>query len=74
VFIATLNSVAVISGREVLLVEKIGLKSENHRPVVSHKQTIPHKVASSTPRYKSLTNLSNKFASARHWRESSLQA
>jgi len=57
VFIAILNSVAGISGREVLLVEKTGLQSENHRPAVSHKQTLPHKIASSTHRYKSLTNV-----------------
>ena len=51
VFNATFNNISVISWRSVLLVEEIGVAEENHRPVASHWQTLPHNVVSSTPRH-----------------------
>jgi len=47
---ATFNNISVISWRSVLLVEEAGVPRENHRPVASHRQTLSHNVASSTPR------------------------
>jgi len=41
VFNTTFNNISVISWRSVLLVEETG---ENHRPVASHRQTLPHNV------------------------------
>jgi len=35
VFNATFNNISVISWRSVLLVEKIGIPGENHRPVIN---------------------------------------
>ena len=46
-FNATFNNILVISWREVLLVEKTGVPGENHRPAVSHWQTLSHNVVSS---------------------------
>jgi hypothetical protein len=46
----TLNIIASISWRSVLLVEEIGVLGENHRPVASHWQTLSHNVVSSTHR------------------------
>ena len=46
----TLNIIASISWRSVLLVEEIGVLGENHRPVASHWQTLSHSVVSSTHR------------------------
>jgi hypothetical protein len=40
VFNATFNNISVISWRSVLLTEKTGVPRENHRPVVSHWQTL----------------------------------
>ena len=34
---ATYNNISVISWRSDLLVEKIGVPGENHRPVASHR-------------------------------------
>jgi len=34
----------------VILVEKIGVPGETHRPVASHCQTLSHNVVSITPR------------------------
>jgi hypothetical protein len=48
---ATFNNIAVISWRLVLLVEETGVPGENHRPVVSHLQTLSHNAVSSTPRH-----------------------
>ena len=42
VFNATFNNILVISWRSVLLVEETGVPSENHRPIVSHWQTLSH--------------------------------
>ena len=39
VFNATFSNISVISWRQVLLVEEIGLPGEKHRPDVIHKQT-----------------------------------
>ena len=44
VFNATFNNISVISWRSVLLVEETGGSRENHRPVASHWQTLPHNV------------------------------
>ena len=49
VFNATFNNISVKSWRSVLLVEETGVPRENHRPAVSHRQTLPHNVVSSTP-------------------------
>jgi hypothetical protein len=49
VFNATFHNISIISWRSVLLVEETGLPRENHRPVVSHWQTLLHNVVSSTP-------------------------
>ena len=48
---ATFNTISIISWQSVLLVEKTGVPRENHRPVVSHWQTLSHNVISSTPRH-----------------------
>jgi len=53
VFSATLNNIAVISWRSVLLVEEAG---ENYRPVASHWQPLSHNVISSTPRHQRGSN------------------
>ena len=41
VFNSTFNNISVILWRSVLLVEETG---ENHRPVVSHRQTLSHNI------------------------------
>jgi hypothetical protein len=48
---ATFNNISItgISLRLVLLVEEIGVRRENHRPVASHLQTLSHYVEWSTP-------------------------
>jgi hypothetical protein len=46
----TFNNTLAISWRSVLLVKEIGVPRENHRPAVSHWQTLLHNVVSSTPR------------------------
>ena len=53
VFNATFNNISVISWRSVLSVEETG---ENHRPVVSHRQTLSYNVVSSTPRHERGSN------------------
>jgi hypothetical protein len=40
----------------VLLVEETGLPGENHRPAVSHLQTLSHNVVLSTPRHEQCLN------------------
>ena len=50
VFNATFNKISAISRQSVVLVEETGVPGENHRPVVSHWQTVSHNVVSSTPR------------------------
>jgi hypothetical protein len=45
---ATFNNILVILWRSVLLVAVTGVPGENHRPVVSHWQTLSHKVVSRT--------------------------
>ena len=47
-FNANFNNISVISLQSVLLVEKTW---ENHRPVASHWQTVPHNVVSSISRH-----------------------
>jgi hypothetical protein len=48
VFNATFNNISIISWQSVLLVEETRVPGENHRPVVSHWQTLSHNVVSST--------------------------
>jgi hypothetical protein len=50
VFNATFNNISVLSWRAVLLVEKTGVRGENHRPVASHRQALSHNVVLNTPR------------------------
>ena len=45
---AIFNNISAISWRSVLLVEKIGIPGENHRPAASHWQTLSHKVVEYT--------------------------
>jgi len=56
VFNATFRNISVILWRSVLLVEETGVPGENHRPVVSHRQTLSHYVVSSTPSYERGSN------------------
>ena len=51
VFNAIFNTISVIAWRSVLLVEETGVLGENHRPGISHWQTLSHNVVSSTPRH-----------------------
>jgi hypothetical protein len=44
VFNASSNNFSFISWRSVLLMEKIGVPRENHRPAASHWQTLSHNV------------------------------
>jgi len=39
-FNATFNNISAISWQSVLFVEETGVPRENHRPVVSHWQTL----------------------------------
>ena len=50
IFNATFNNIPVISWRSVLFGEGNGVPGENHQPVSSHCQTLPHEVVSSTHR------------------------
>jgi hypothetical protein len=50
VFNSTFNNISDISWRSVLSVGETGVPGENHRPAVSHWQTLSHNVISSTPR------------------------
>ena len=49
-FNVTFNNISVISWRLILLVEETGVSGENHRPAVSHWQTLSHNVVLSKPR------------------------
>jgi hypothetical protein len=42
VFNVTFNNISVISWRSVLMAEETSVPGENHRPVASHSQTLPH--------------------------------
>ena len=46
VFDATFNNISVILWWSILLVEETGVAGENHRPAVSHWQTLSHNVVS----------------------------
>ena len=50
VFNATFNNISVI------LVEESVVPGENHQPVASHRQTLSHNVALSTPRHEQDSN------------------
>jgi hypothetical protein len=45
----TSNNISAISWWSILLVEETGVPGENHRPVASHWQNLPHNVISSIP-------------------------
>ena len=47
---AIFNNISLISWMSVILVEKIGVPGETHRPVASHCQTLSHNVVSIKPR------------------------
>jgi hypothetical protein len=49
VFDANFNNISFISWQSGLLVEKIGVPGENHRPAARYCQTLSHNVVSSTP-------------------------
>jgi hypothetical protein len=51
VFNATFNNISVILWRSVLLVGETGGHGENHRPVVSHWQTLSHNVVHLAVKY-----------------------
>jgi hypothetical protein len=53
VFNATFNNISVILWQSVLLVEETGKK---HQPAASHRQTLSHKVVSSTPHHERDSN------------------
>ena len=55
VFNTTFNNISVISWQSVLLVEETRVPGENHRPVISHWQTLSHNVVSSTPRHEQVS-------------------
>jgi len=65
VFNATFNNISVISWRSVLLMEETRVPRENHRPVVSHCQTLSHNVISSTPCLS--RNQTHNVSGDRHW-------
>jgi hypothetical protein len=48
---ATSNNISFISLQSVLLVGETVVPGENHRPAVSHWQTLSYNVVSSTPRH-----------------------
>jgi hypothetical protein len=50
VFNTTFNNISLISWQSVLLVEETRVLGANHRPAVSHWQTLSDNVVSSTPR------------------------
>ena len=50
VFNSTFNNISVILWRSVLLVEETRVHRENHRPAVSHSQTLSHNFVLSTSR------------------------
>jgi hypothetical protein len=64
-FIATFNNMSVISWRSVLLVEETGVPWENHRPVVSLRQTWSHNIVSKTPRHERVRT--HNVSGDRHW-------
>jgi hypothetical protein len=53
---ATFSNISVKSWRSVLLLEETEVPGENHRPVVSHSQTLSHNVISSTSRHERGSN------------------
>jgi hypothetical protein len=59
-----LCNISVILWQSVLLVEETGVPRENHRPVVSHRQTLSHNVVSSTPRHE--RGSTHNFSGDRH--------
>jgi hypothetical protein len=59
------NNISAILCQSVLLVEEARVPRENHRPVVSHWQTLSHNVVSSTPCYEGIQT--HNFSGDRHW-------
>ena len=62
-FNATVDNISVISWRSVLLVEETGVPEENHKPAVSHCQTLSHNAVSSTP---GMSGIRTHIVSIRH--------
>jgi len=62
-FNATFHNISDILWRSVLLVEETEVPGENHRPAVSHWQTLSHNVVSRTPRLSEIRthNVSGDF-------------
>ena len=56
VFVATFNSISLISWRSVLLVEETGVPGEIHRHAASNWQTVSHNVVSGTARLEQDSN------------------
>ena len=48
------NAILTIFQLFHLFVEEAGVPRENNRPAVSHWQTLPHNVVSSTPRHEQI--------------------
>ena len=59
VFNVIFNNISAMSWWSVLLVEETGVSRENHRPVTSHWQTLPHNVILCTPRHERDSNVSD---------------
>ena len=63
VFNATFNNISVISWRSVLLVEETEGPRENHRPVASRRQTLPHNVV----QFALIEIRTHNISGDRHW-------
>ena len=64
-FNTTFNNILVISWWSVSLVVETGVPRENHRPALSHWQTLSRNVVSSTPRLSEIRT--HNVSGDRHW-------